>query len=138
MDRDVYAKLLANLEDLKDLITGMSGDISDLETAVTTNSGNITGLQTLIATKLTEIIITGTIPTEGACSEEVGALADIKGWQWLVETSANIWSDLNQVTYYNNTNSSIYLHLEGTAAGYRGKDYKLIVYKLNQPEPAGG
>lgn len=117
MDRDVYAKLLANLSDVKDLITGMSGDVS---------------------TKVTPIIITGKIPSEGACSEEVGALADIKGWQWLVETSANIWSDLNQVTYYNNTNSSIYLHLEGTASGYRGKNYKLIVYKLNQPEPAGG
>lgn len=106
MDRDVYAKLLANL-------------------------------QTLAATKIIPIIITGTIPTAGACSEEVGALADIKGWQWLVETSANIWSDLNQVTYYNNTNNSIYLHLEGTAAGYRGKDYKLIVYKLNQPAAGG-
>ena len=137
MDRDVYAKLLENLADLKDLITGMSGDVSDLETAVATNSENITGLQTLIVTKLTPIVLTGTIPSEGSCSVEVGDLSDLYGWQWLVETSSGVWSDVNQITYYYDTDDSIYLYLVGDSASYRGKDYKLIVYKLAQPTVEG-
>lgn len=116
MDRDVYAKLLENLTDLKDLITGMSGDVG---------------------TKLTPIVSTGTVPSEGSCSVEVGELSDLYGWQWLVENSSGVWADVNQITYYNDTDDSIYLYLIGDSASYRGKDYKLIVYKLAQPAVEG-
>lgn len=137
MDRDVYAKLLENLSDLKDLITGMSGDVSDLETAVGTNSGNITSLQTLIATKLTAVESTGTVPAEGACAVDAGPFSDIKGWQWLVETASGVWSDVNQYTYFTPSDSKLNLYLVGDSAAYRGKDYKVIIYKLNQPAAGG-
>lgn len=111
MERDVYAKLVAKLKEFKDYLTGVTEKIA------------------------TKTEYTGTVPAEGACSVEVGTLATVKGWQWLVETSSGVWSDVNQWTYF--LTDSIYLYVSGDQSVYRGKDYRLIVYTLEEQEDAG-
>ena len=107
MERDVYTKLISKLKDVKDIITAIP----------------------------TVTAYADTVPASGPCSVSIGDVSTIRGWQFLVETSTGVWSDVNQFTYF--YDGAIFLYLEGDNASYRSKDYKLFVYTLPAEETEG-
>lgn len=104
MQRDVYSKLIAKVKEVQEYISGIG------------------------STKATVTEITGSVPSEGPCAVPMPASTALKGWQWLVQTSAGVWSDVNTVTYYTVNDNSINLYLVGDSQTYRGHDYKLFIY----------
>lgn len=123
MQRDVYSKLIAKVKELQEYITGIGS-------TVTTVNSELETVESTLATKATVTEITGTVPSEGPCAVPMPESTTLRGWQWLVETSSGVWTDVNIVTYYTDNTDSISLYLVGDSASYRGKNYKLFVYSI--------
>ena len=114
MQRDVYSKLIAKVKEVQEYISGIGSTLATVEST--------------LATKTTITEITGTVPSEGPCAVPLPESTVLRGWQFLVETSAGVWSDVNTVTYYTVNDDSVNLYLVGDSQIYRGHNYKLFIY----------
>ena len=128
MQRDVYSKLIAKVKELQEYISGIGSTLTTVNSELETVNSELETVESTLTTKTTVTEITGSVPSEGPCAVPLPASTALRGWQFLVETSAGVWSDVNTVTYYTVNDNSVNLYLVGDSQIYRGHNYKLFIY----------